>query len=67
MEESFSTNEEEDEEVITSKSILTIGESLPSSKAEVKKPLMENTDDLNNLEVLEDLDTTCVLKEAALC
>lgn len=59
---------EEDEKLLASKSILAVGVSLLQSKAEVMKHLMEDyLDEIEDLEVLEDLGTTCYLEEATLC
>jgi hypothetical protein len=55
--------DKEEEKLLIFESILAIS----GSKAEVKKPLMEDyLDELENLEALEDLGTTCCLEEAAL-
>jgi hypothetical protein len=60
--------DEEKGALLVSKFELIVGESLLSFEAKVKKPLMEDyIDGLKDLEVLEDLDTTSYLEEAALC
>jgi hypothetical protein len=67
LEELLLANEEEEGNLLTSKSVLTIGESLLPYEAEVKKPMMEHCpDDLKDFDVLEDLDTTCCLEEVVL-
>ena len=51
-----------DEKLLTSDSLLAIGGSLLPSKAEVKKPLMEDY-----LDELEDLGVLYCLEEVTLC
>ena len=57
----------EEGKLLTSESVLIVSQSLLWTKAKVKKPLMEDCpDELEDLEVLENLVTTCCLKEATL-
>jgi len=63
-EEPLIVNEEEGK-LLTSKFVLVVGVSFLLSKDEVHKPSMEVClNDMEDLEVLEDLETTCFFEEA---
>ena len=57
----------EEGKLLTFESVLIVSQSVLWTKAQVKKPLMEDCpDELDDLEVLENLVMTCFLKEATL-